>query len=733
MNLTSQTWNKEGAFLFDYANEGYIVSKHKINDTSYIIKQGKDIKVVKSIINEAGIDISRDYIGKISIKKNEEYIWNYNNYFENNKFIKPYDSLDWVVIGPTKFSSSNSVNTKFENSYKLTEGDFIKLGKITFLVRKIKINANDVIKETRRNNDSNSSMSIDYNNSNVNMNINLNNTINEELAIYNRFNNSNYNYIDTNNALLQQAKTKNQHEKYNVAQNNDLTETVNNKLKILYMKLKTLNEKPKFKPFKCRICFCEGAFDGNDPLISPCKCTGSVKYIHLNCFRKWLTSKIVMKTSSNNNIYCYTFKSLECEICKASIPETVEYRGKFISLLDFKDIEPPYIILQTMYQYGSLNRNYSDFNVIFVISLKIKNFVIIGRANTSDIRINDVSVSRNHSMISYLDGKFYIDDIRSKFGTLLLIQNNILFLPFKEINIQNGKCHLIFRLIRTYWGCFKCFNNKSYEKMSYEEIFSKNDKSVYLQILESFNYNIVDPIEKFSNISRSSSVSDSNYNTINCDDEKKSEIKDKNNEDEQTEKISNIHENIMKANVNLKYIFENSIHSKDIKNDNEYNNINIREDNNIDDINNVSIEQRPTINAYINNENIEDINIPGNILGNKIKNSNINESNKNIKNLYNLSQKQNESKDILINDKNEDNQILKTIHTNKDNFSTLNITNVLKKKNSFINTVINNFPYKKNYNNSPFINKNSDNALANTQIQNNNISKKFMEINKSTD
>ena len=440
-----------------------------------------------------------------------------------------------------------------------------------------------------------------------------------------------------------------------------------------------------------------------------------------------------MKTSSNNNIYCYTFKSLECEICKSSIPETVEYRGRFISLLDFKDIEPPYIILQTMYQYGSQNRNYSDFNVIFVISLKIKNFVIIGRANSSDIRINDVSVSRNHSMISYLDGSFYIDDIRSKFGTLLLIQNNISFIPFKEINIQNGKCHLIFKLIRTFWGCFKCFNNKSYKKMSYEETFNKNEKLVYLQILESFNYNIVDPIEKFSNISRSSSVSDSNFNTINCDDGKKSELKDKNNDDEQTEKISNIHENIMKANLNLKYIFENSIHSKDIKNDIEYNNINIKEDNNIDDINNVSMEKRPTINAYINNEINEDMKIPVNMLGNKLNNTNINENNKNNKNIFNLSQKQNESKDILMNEiKNEDSQNFNTFQSNKDNFSVLNIANALRKKNSNINSVIN-FPYQKNYNNSPFINKNTDNALANTQRPNNNISKKFLEINKSSD
>ena len=269
--------------------------------------------------------------------------------------------------------------------------------------------------------------------------------------------------------------------------------------------------------------------------------------------------------------------------------------------------------------------------------------------------------------------------------------------------------------------------------MSYEKILSKNDKSVYLQILESFNYNIVDPIEKFSNISRTSSVSESNYYTVNCDDDKKSDIKDKNNDDEQTEKISNIHENIMKANLNLKYIFENSIHSRDIKNNIECNNINIKEDNNIDGINNVSMEQRPTINAYINNENNEDMKIPGNMLGNKLNNTYMNEKNKNNKNIFNISQKQNESKDILINDiKNEDSQNFNTIQTNKDNFSVLNKTNAFR-KNTNATYVINNFPYKKNYNNSPFINKNIDNKLANTQRQNNNITKKYLEKNKSSD
>ena len=436
--------------------------------------------------------------------------------------------MDWVVIGPTKFSSNYyTLRPKYEYSYKLSEGDFIKFGKITFLVRKIKVNPNENAKETKRNNDSNSSsMSI---NNNSHCNISLFNNINDDLIIYNRFGNNNENnidYLNTNNELLHSKKTKN----FEFTKKNEICEEVNNKLKSLYLKLKVVNEKQKTQHFKCRICFCEGSFEGKNPLISPCKCTGSVTYIHLNCLRKWLTSKVITKTSPNNNIYCYIFISLECEICKTIIPEIVEYRGKYISLLDFKDIDPPYIILQSMNQYNLPNRNISnisDLNMIFVMSFKQKDYLVIGRANNSDIRLNDVSVSRNHSMISYSNGNFYIDDIGSKFGTLLLIQNNIQFLPYKDISIQSGKCHMLFKLKRTCLGCFKCYQNKKYEKMSYEDYFKTKDKKIFTQIIDYFNNNIVDPLEKYSSVNGSISVSQ--YNDID---------KEKNDDDnEKTERI----------------------------------------------------------------------------------------------------------------------------------------------------------------------------------------------------
>ncbi|XP_067122237.1 E3 ubiquitin-protein ligase MARCHF8-like [Centruroides vittatus] len=38
----------------------------------------------------------------------------------------------------------------------------------------------------------------------------------------------------------------------------------------------------------CRICHCEG--DGDTPLISPCCCTGSLRYVHQACLQQWINS-----------------------------------------------------------------------------------------------------------------------------------------------------------------------------------------------------------------------------------------------------------------------------------------------------------------------------------------------------------------------------------------------------------------------------------------------------------
>jgi hypothetical protein len=41
-------------------------------------------------------------------------------------------------------------------------------------------------------------------------------------------------------------------------------------------------------PDQCRFCLSED-YDRSNPLISPCNCTGSVKFVHSNCLNHWRT------------------------------------------------------------------------------------------------------------------------------------------------------------------------------------------------------------------------------------------------------------------------------------------------------------------------------------------------------------------------------------------------------------------------------------------------------------
>lgn len=48
----------------------------------------------------------------------------------------------------------------------------------------------------------------------------------------------------------------------------------------------------------------------------------------------------------------------------------------------------------------------------------------IGRAQQNELRIHDISISRNHAAITITkDNKLFIRDVKSKFGTLVLVKS----------------------------------------------------------------------------------------------------------------------------------------------------------------------------------------------------------------------------------------------------------------------------------------------------------------------
>jgi len=88
--------------------------------------------------------------------------------------------------------------------------------------------------------------------------------------------------------------------------------------------------------------------------------------------------------------------------------------------------------------------------------MKDNQYIKIGRSNDADVRITDISVSRNHANLSIHNGEFYLKDNNSKFGTLIKIPENIFLLPNRILALQLKKNFVMFSLRKTCWSILKC-------------------------------------------------------------------------------------------------------------------------------------------------------------------------------------------------------------------------------------------------------------------------------------
>jgi hypothetical protein len=54
----------------------------------------------------------------------------------------------------------------------------------------------------------------------------------------------------------------------------------------------------------CKFCLSEGQLTGQNRLINPCECNGTIKYVHIDCLKKWIeTSQEPLKCRLCNSVY----------------------------------------------------------------------------------------------------------------------------------------------------------------------------------------------------------------------------------------------------------------------------------------------------------------------------------------------------------------------------------------------------------------------------------------------
>ena len=454
-------------------------------------------------------DTNWNLVGKIEINSEK------NNYYcALNLKNKLLEEKSFLIIKSIDSSDDEDDDDESENistnKYELHIGDVIKLGRVPLKIRNLCINGQKVINKFIKN-------------KNLLQRINTNFTNNN--------NNNNNNEININN----------------------------NENEIVTERKKTISNSKKKKT--CRICYCDD-IEVNSPLITPCKCTGGLKYIHLKCLQNWIHAQSLnLSEESNNFCLIYNVKQISCEICKEKYPDFIylneNNNNDILDIFDFAENKfESYIILESYFK--------NNFKNIFVLSCDSHNVISIGRSHETNLRINDITVSRFHSEIIKENNKFYIRDLYSKFGTGILLQNNKI--KIKEdfpLYIQIGKNIMEIKIEKKCFCCYKFFNYLCLRKNFNNKIFNYYGK----ENAEKINIeNIFDFQEIDKNNEDNSSIT--SINRINK--EQSEEFNNNNNNNNKIIQIQNNNEkeNDINDNLNIQNDFD-AINNKLILNNNK--------------------------------------------------------------------------------------------------------------------------------------------------------------------
>ena len=187
------------------------------------------------------------------------------------------------------------------------------------------------------------------------------------------------------------------------------------------------------KDWVCRICLSEDNTDAADPLISPCKCSGTMKYIHLKCLTEWLESK--KATKDGVHFRSFLWDTIFCELWKEEFKSTINHKGKKISLLGYKvPKKGHFLVLEAINTEEIMKKKTkiihigkevikSRLKLFYLVDFKKLKNIILGRGNDAHVKISDISISRTHAYLRVINNsEIWMEDWDSKFGSLV-VQN----------------------------------------------------------------------------------------------------------------------------------------------------------------------------------------------------------------------------------------------------------------------------------------------------------------------
>ncbi len=194
----------------------------------------------------------------------------------------------------------------------------------------------------------------------------------------------------------------------------------------------------------CRICY-QKEINKNDPLICPCKCYGSMKFVHLSCLKNNINLKIHKKHDKHYDMYL--FQNYNCEICLATFPKYLIIKNKKIHLIEIDTSNYKNYTLCDLIQYDEKN-DYIFHIGYLVIRLENDMTLKIGRKKENDVILNDLSISGIHCELKCQNNALYLKDLGSKYGSMKYIQNEYEINVGDNIQLISNKYKFDFNLVK---------------------------------------------------------------------------------------------------------------------------------------------------------------------------------------------------------------------------------------------------------------------------------------------
>jgi len=196
----------------------------------------------------------------------------------------------------------------------------------------------------------------------------------------------------------------------------------------------------------CYMCFDDENSEEN-PLITPCKCRGDTRYVHVNCLRKWHTAE------ADNKICFLSSVDATCSVCKSTFKSDFRLKdGRLVKLFK-SSLEPPYVSLLVATKHEMAQRLYNTrFQLSFSTILKPdgKNAtrpLQLGRSSGSDMVLDYRTVSARHASVRFKNGEFVFTDAGSSNGSYLYLRRPVELTPSQPVQFRLGRSMISMKVV----------------------------------------------------------------------------------------------------------------------------------------------------------------------------------------------------------------------------------------------------------------------------------------------